>query len=315
MAFVVELIAAARHGSATLPPTIFIDRRCGVTRLCTDTIRRTFTRAAALVAAAPGANVRAKLTAVGNTGLHMLEHGNRLIFGHVADAAQQYLTWREGKVGCTGRMPSADVVTQFKLRPLPHRVAGVPASTSQTSPVKANALFRDLGSQLVNANNDLRSILRRHKCVDIMVVAFAAWEKGAELMRASGTRTTGENWIKGGNNLMAYCEQAEAVAPAFRPDASGGAHTKKSVGDGRTPGVLPGEVNRETLMELLTPFVKIGINGRSWTLDDFGKSHSTTWTLSKNWGKFSDRYIPILHGAFETAYRYHPRSLWPLVTR
>jgi hypothetical protein len=115
---------------------------------------------------------------------------------------------------------------------------------------------------------------------------------------------------------MAYCEQAEAVAPAFRPDVAHGARTTVSVGDGTRPGNLPGEVNRADFMEMLTPFVKIGLNGRVWSLDEYGKSnkHDHLWVNTINWGKFRDRYVPILHGAFHAAYRRHPHSLWPMPT-
>ena len=315
-AFVVELVTALQTGSATVPRNLFIDRRCGSTHICHEVLTVTFTRAAALVLTAPGSSLKSKLRAVARTGLAMLEHGNRLIFGHVADAAEQYLTWRESQVGCGATMPSADVLSNFKLKPLPHRVVGVPASTSGTNSVKTITIFREVGTRLSRANDDMRSVLSRHRCVDIMVAAFAAWEKGADQW-ARGSRTDGSNWIKAGNNMMAYCEQAEAVAPAFRPDTSGGRHTTKSVGDRGRVRAFSGEVSREFLMQLLTPFVKIGLNGHTWTLDNYGKNtmRSDVWTISKNWGKFSNRYVPILHGAFVSAYGRHPRSLWPVVTR
>jgi hypothetical protein len=314
--FMVELMVAVHHGSATVPHTLLFDKRCGVTQLCLDAITAVVKRAMALVASAPGSNTVEKLRIVAQTGLALLEHGNRLIFNHVADAAGQYLKWRSSMVGCGGVMPPEDVLEKFSLPQLEYDVAGVPASTSSTSRTKVKVVYLEAAAKLANANDDLTSILASHRCVDIMAAAFAIYEKAAQLVRDNDVMKAA-SWVKVGNNLMAWCEQAEAVAPAFRPAATGGAHTMQSVGDGTRPPTLPGEVNREDFMLMLTPFVKIGLNHRAWTLDDYGKrAHgSAKWTTTVNWGKFRDRYVPILHGAFKAAYDHHPRSLWPLKTK
>ena len=144
--------------------------------------------------------------------------------------------------------------------------------------------------------------------------AFAAFFRVAFLCCVRALNAASE---QAGNNFMAYCEQAEAVAPAFRPDITHGARTTVSIGDGARPGTFPGEVNRADFMEMLTPFVKIGLNRRlSWSLDEHGKTNKRDplWINTINWSEFRDRYMPILHGAFHAAYHRHPHSLWPLPT-
>ena len=82
------------------------------------------------------------------------------------------------------------------MAPMTWNVVGVPSSVAAgTDHAKVREIFDGVSTQLNNANNDLRRLLHPHRCVDIMVAAFSAWERGAEDFRA-GQAATGARWIK-----------------------------------------------------------------------------------------------------------------------
>lgn len=257
-------------------------------------------RALTLCQHAPGGTASEKVRAIAQTGLNMLEHGNRLIFKHICGAFAEYLAWRH-------RQGSRSICAQqvlSSLGPTLFNVPGVVPSNRSTDPHKVQKLYDAIQMDLTHMNEDQAALLSEYPCVDILPVAFACWEEAARLFRAD-TPELGHHhrWMQAGNNLIVFCEQAEAVAPAFRPAGLGQVFSSTSEDEVRP---LPGEVSREYFMLTLTPLVQLPFRRGGWSLSAY-----TQDSVSLNWGRFRDRYVPILEGAFALAYASHPTDIWP----
>jgi len=121
--------------------------------------------------------------------------------------------------------------------------------------------------------------------VDEKSAASAA--AGLALYEEAGASTDNDlanKLIKFGNNLLAYREQAKAVQPAF---------------DSQLP-----------TFELMTPTVNLRMKTVTWSFNDYCKTNGID-ILSKNWGLFDDRWVPIV-AAFQLGYDNYPASIWPM---
>eukprot|EP00416_Gambierdiscus_australes_P035856 CAMPEP_0171105018 /NCGR_PEP_ID=MMETSP0766_2-20121228/61787_1 /TAXON_ID=439317 /ORGANISM="Gambierdiscus australes, Strain CAWD 149" /LENGTH=424 /DNA_ID=CAMNT_0011565759 /DNA_START=51 /DNA_END=1325 /DNA_ORIENTATION=+ len=291
-----KVAAGVVQSAQILNRKLVVDARCGPLRVCWGQVGGMIWRLATLVLPAPKRVVA--------TIYNMLEHGNRLICEHIAGAAEQYAMWRRKQRTVTPDL----LLAEFRLQPSRFRAGGVPASTSETNPAATRELF-----EAVAGRRDPRALLGEHRCVDILVVAFAAWEAAGVEFRKHGASAKHRQWLATGNNLVAYCEQAEAAAPAFRPRASS-ARTYEALGDFEGPLLpLPGEASRDEVMAMMTPLVRLPMRHVTWSLDDYAKTHlRESWYYNVlNWGRFEHRYLPILD-AFRVGNEAGPGSTWPL---
>jgi len=274
---------------------------CGPLGVCWGHIAAILRRAAAVVLPAPG---RSLATAVG-----LLEHGNRLICEHVAGASERYMLWRQARGPQVPITPEL-VLAEFRLQPSSFRATGVHPSVTGTDPAAARRLF-EAAMRLAEVS-DPRALLAEHRCVEVLVVAFAMWESAGQAFRAKGTSREHRRRLELANALVAYCEQAEAAAPAFRP-SGGSPHGRASAGDNGTVAVLPGEVPRDELMALLTSSVRLPLRRGTWTLDRYARKvlGELRYYRVKNWGLLRDRFLPILD-AFRMGNELGPSAVWPL---
>mmetsp|Transcript_11695 Transcript_11695/g.31505 ORF Transcript_11695/g.31505 Transcript_11695/m.31505 type:complete len:428 (+) Transcript_11695:59-1342(+) len=297
-----EVIDAARLAITAFNFGTLVDPSCGWMHICWRAMLTFSHRAIESIALAPLSFTR--------TAKRLLEHGNRHICEHIAGASEQYFEWRQRIAGRSEAVQPSTVLAEFQLKPLNFEADGVPASVTKTNSSLATRIYTAATTDLRNANQDQRPMLASHRCVDILVAAFACWESAGLIFSREGASERHKRWMEFGNNMVVYCEQAEAAAPAFRPRGAA-PQTRKSVHD-KEPVLpaLPGEVSRHDITALLTPFVRLPFRqGVVWTMDSYAKSVLPNAVL--NWGRFGDRYLPILN-SLRLAYRTGPSALWPL---
>jgi hypothetical protein len=247
-----------------------------------------------------------------HTGMRLLEHGNRLIFSHIGSGAVEYLQWRP----CDSvEVTPERVLGEFRLADtravVGHRWDAsyeIPQSRGRTDSRNAQKLYDDAMRMLSAANSEKRKFLADYPCNDILVAGFAMWEGGANAFKrakASGASVSdAQQMIKWGNNMLAFCEQGEAVVPAFRPNPNCRHSSSAECYQSPSGGVsaLPGEIPRDKFMAILTPMVQLTLHGGAWSLDAYMHAIGKDKYFNKlNWGDFRDRYGPILN-AFEKGY-------------
>jgi len=298
-----KVITGLQQASHVFNTKLIVDPRCGPLWICWGQIATMLKRLATVVLPAP----KRALTTV----INLLEHGNRLICEHICGASEQYVRWRR-RLSWRAATPEL-VLADFRLQPSGFRTAGVRPSAEGTDPMAARQLFEAVANGLRGCHRDPRPLLVEHRCVDILVAAFAMWEAAGLAFRAQGASPEHRRWLELGNSFVAYCEQAEAAAPAFRPRGAS-PQTRESVGDaGAMASTLPGETSRDEIMALITSSVRLPLRRVTWTLDEYAKTvlREPRYYETLNWGHFSHRYLPILD-SFRLANEAGPSAIWPL---
>lgn len=266
-----------------------------------------------LLRSAPGCPLE-RLRAVLRTSINMLEHGNRLIFLHIGGAFWQFARWRESVLQHHPAPRIPFLTPQEVLGETGFRMDGagfgsaVAPPSERTNLTDAQEIFHEILGMLPRSSEDLAGIFERRPCTSLLPVAFLCWELGGARIWADGADEKASLWFQMGNNLIMFCEQAEAAAPAFRP-GSGDPHTRWSRKEDpdTPPVVLHGEVSRHEVMKLLTAFVRLPTGKTNWSLHKYYKEQNSSLDLHEdsNWGLFKFRY-PLILDAFKQAYANLP---------
>jgi hypothetical protein len=214
----------------------------------------------------------------------------------VGGAAQSYLEWRAAR---GGDVTPDDVLRDFSVTDAKNPVATNPAEARDMFDAAAIAAAE---AAATGAPADGRVAERFPSPPADLKNAMTAGMALYELAGRTTDRAQKNAIIAQANILLAYREQHDSVQPAFTP--------------GR---VLPGEVDRTKLMEILTPSVRLPLkDGKSWEFAEFAPERLpardlnplTPRTTEYNWGRFEDRWTPILD-SFEAAYQ-DPAAIWPM---
>ena len=237
-----------------------------------------------LMRSAPGVDPMEHLAAVALTLQNTMEEGNRRIYTDIGRAGHTYLEFRASR----GAAPSPrEVVGEFSL-------PGIPGPEHAMRPYEfALAHLWDEPLPIAFERQFLDIV---HDARPLVIAAFALYE------RAGATQDAAEKnrLIAFANNFVIFREQHQAVQPAFTPVT-----------------VLPGEVERIKLMEIITPLIEVELRLETWRFWQFAEQHlprrGSNSLLSRaaeyNWGLFADRWIPVVD-TYGPCYR-NPRAMWP----
>ena len=245
------------------------------------TFAATSARMAALYWSAPGTHPLDKAESVAITLERMLNEGNLAIFTDIGGSGRLFLDWRQGLVG---PVTSERVLSGFTLPGAVEQQArqafayGVAHAQDFSRPSQLGALFPGMHWK------------------SLLVAAFALYEES----RVAPTPAARDALIAVGNNYVAWREQFDMAQPAFAPGS-----------------VLPGEVSRPALLQLLTPMLMTYFGTVKWTYADFAYTQPdrdgnplTSPPTEYNWATFADRWAGILY-AFDLAYT-QPAGLWQM---
>jgi hypothetical protein len=200
-----------------------------------------------------------------------LERGNRLIYTDVGGMGQSFLHYRKDRQP-TDPTPT-EVLDEFSTQ------MGTTAEYAHTA---YDFAIEHLDDSPIPTDFSVMSIGGDDESSAACAVAGLALYEAAsrEVDDAKANK-----YILFGNNLLAYREQYYAVQPAFNME-------------------LP-------TFELMTPTVNLKMRGDViWTFNDY-MTETRDDLLNYNWGRFNDRWTPILD-AFRLGYASYPGSIWPL---
>ncbi|MEZ4299353.1 MAG: hypothetical protein R3B70_30665 [Polyangiaceae bacterium] len=237
-----------------------------------------------LLKSAPGTTTAERLGSVSVTLRNTMTDGNRRIYRDIGGSAQRYLTYRRAR----SAPPTPDeVLAEFTLpgsaRPEIARAAydfALAHVTDSPRPIDFDKRFPELGDD----------------SLPLVVAGLALYElagRTAELARRNPI-------ISFANNDLIYREQHDAVQPAFTPGST-----------------LPGEVDRLSLMQVITPGLEVALRLETWKLWEYADRNPalrtagllTSRVSEYNWGVWSERWAPVID-TFGPCYR-NPAAMWP----
>jgi len=241
--------------------------------LSVSVLEETVSRAASVVWNKPGDNflglpdMKKRAMAMLTDLRAALERGNRLIYQDVGGMSESYLHYRLDRA--SDPTPQ-NIFDEF--------ASVVGASTEDCKTMYDYAMAHlddsplpvDFDSQLSGSMDSMTAACG--------VAGLALYEAAA----AESDNNKANSYIKFGNNLLAFREQAFAVQPAFNMELA--------------------------IFEMMTPTVNLKMRGDNvWTYYGYAGDD----VINHNWGLFEDRWHPILD-AFRVGYESYPGSIWPM---
>lgn len=193
-------------------------------------------RAIRLLEAAPGRGVREKLESFSATLENLCAEGNQAIF---ADIAASGATYQRFLVDHPGLTPER-FLAAFRL----------PGSTPKAGALYTRALADVHAGRLPTQVEAL--LPAPFTGLDAVVVAFTLYEQA----RLTPDLATKNALIVMGNALILVREQRDLGGPVMNP--------------GR---ILEGEVDRPSLMKLITPTIRISAGGDAWRFSEYARDN------------------------------------------
>ncbi len=243
-------------------------------------------RLAHLVAQAPGENLKSRLIAVAQTARNMLEDGNQRIFSELGVSAQAFCHF--------GRQQGENLTTDLILDQF--------SLSADPRPEQARAFYNSAWEAVLNGGDlptdwESRFPSEQTDHRNLLVAGYALYHRAASVADPGRRDRT----LQLAGILLAHREQQDTAQPAFTP--------------GR---VVPGEVDRALLMEIMTCGVLVPTRELTWSYSEFAEralpprdgNLFTPRVTEYNWAHFRDRWPGILD-FFQQVFE-RPGSVWPV---